>query len=159
MSWAASSLDSVCMSVHPSVRWSPATLLNVKTWMSMCPQARRGPSGAESGPPCGPLGMHAVQGAVPTRRAWVWGFGPGWALRGASGAGHVPGLPSAEEAFSVWLQPPGGFPASPGSDLSLSEDVQPPSQPGSSCRPPPNAPPIFALTHFLPGEKPPPYAP
>ncbi|KAJ8783246.1 hypothetical protein J1605_009329 [Eschrichtius robustus] len=59
----------------------------------------------------------------------------------------------------VYSVPPGGFPASPGSDLSLSEGVQPPSQPGSSCRPPPNAPPIFALTHFLPGEKPPPYAP
>ncbi|XP_061026853.1 transmembrane protein 255B isoform X2 [Eubalaena glacialis] len=69
-----------------------------------------------------------------------------------------PAVPTCS-SYPLPLQPPGGFPASPGSDLSLSEDVQPPSQPGSSCRPPPNAPPIFALTHFLPGEKPPPYAP
>ncbi|XP_036687504.1 transmembrane protein 255B isoform X4 [Balaenoptera musculus] len=69
-----------------------------------------------------------------------------------------PAVPTCS-SYPLPLQPPGGFPASPGSDLSLSEGVQPPSQPGSSCRPPPNAPPIFALTHFLPGEKPPPYAP
>ncbi|TKC45336.1 hypothetical protein EI555_001091 [Monodon monoceros] len=70
----------------------------------------------------------------------------------------TPAVPTCS-SYPLPLQPPGGFPASPGSDLSLSEDVQPPSQPGSSCRPLPNAPPIFALTHFLPGEKPPPYAP
>ncbi|XP_007196799.2 transmembrane protein 255B isoform X5 [Balaenoptera acutorostrata] len=70
-----------------------------------------------------------------------------------------PAVPTCS-SYPLPLQPPGGFPASPGSDLSLSEGVQPPSQPGSSCRPPPNTPPpIFALTHLLPGEKPPPYAP
>ncbi|XP_073651565.1 transmembrane protein 255B isoform X5 [Tursiops truncatus] len=86
-------------------------------------------------------------------------YNPAQQILASTGFGPVPPAVPTCSSYPLPLQPPGGFPASPGSDLSLSEDVQPPSQPGSSCRPPPNAPPIFALTHFLPGEKPPPYAP
>lgn len=67
--------------------------------------------------------------------------------------------PLTEEAFSVHLQPSSSFPASPSTDLSLSEDTQPPSQSSSSFGLPPNAPPLYAPAPFLPGEKPPPYAP
>uniref|UniRef100_A0A8C4MWE4 Transmembrane protein 255B n=1 Tax=Equus asinus asinus TaxID=83772 RepID=A0A8C4MWE4_EQUAS len=73
----------------------------------------------------------------------------------------VSGWPSplTEEAFSVQLQPSGSVPASPPTDLSLSEDAQPPSQPSSSLVLPPHAPPLYVPAHFLPGEKPPPYTP
>ncbi|MBV94600.1 transmembrane domain-containing protein, partial [Eschrichtius robustus] len=86
-------------------------------------------------------------------------YNPAQQILAYTGFCPVPPAAPTCSSYPLPLQPPGGFPASPGSDLSLSEGVQPPSQPGSSCRPPPNAPPIFALTHFLPGEKPPPYAP
>ncbi|XP_057563918.1 transmembrane protein 255B [Hippopotamus amphibius kiboko] len=69
-----------------------------------------------------------------------------------------PAIPTCS-SYPLPLQSPGGFPALPGSDLSLPEDAQPPSQPSASCRLPPNAAPIYAPTRLLPGEKPPPYAP
>ncbi|XP_008591446.1 PREDICTED: transmembrane protein 255B [Galeopterus variegatus] len=50
-------------------------------------------------------------------------------------------------------------PAEPSADLSLSEDSWPLSQASSGSRPPPNAPSRQAPAYFLPGEKPPPYAP
>ncbi|XP_027446507.2 transmembrane protein 255B [Zalophus californianus] len=51
-------------------------------------------------------------------------------------------------SYPLPLQCGGRFPASTPGDPSLSEDAQPP-----------NAPPLCAPAHFLPGEKPPPYAP
>ncbi|XP_066093248.1 transmembrane protein 255B isoform X2 [Saccopteryx bilineata] len=62
-------------------------------------------------------------------------------------------------SYPLPLQPSSSFPASPSTDLSLSEDTQPPSQSSSSFGLPPNAPPLYAPAPFLPGEKPPPYAP
>uniref|UniRef100_A0A8C3IE60 Transmembrane protein 255B n=1 Tax=Chrysemys picta bellii TaxID=8478 RepID=A0A8C3IE60_CHRPI len=58
--------------------------------------------------------------------------------------------------------PPSGgthFPASSSTDISLSDDTQPPSQSSSNYGLPPNAPPLYTPTYFLPEEKPPPYAP
>ncbi|KAM8784732.1 transmembrane protein 255B isoform 2-T2 [Rhynchonycteris naso] len=62
-------------------------------------------------------------------------------------------------SYPLPLQPSSSFPASPSTDLSLSEDTQPPSQSSSSFGLPPSAPPLYAPTPFFPGEKPPPYAP
>uniref|UniRef100_A0A8C3WF96 Transmembrane protein 255B n=1 Tax=Catagonus wagneri TaxID=51154 RepID=A0A8C3WF96_9CETA len=66
-------------------------------------------------------------------------------------AGFYPAPPAGARcsSFPLPLQPSCAFAASPGADLSLSEDV----------RLRPSAPPISAPTRFLPGEKPPPYAP
>ncbi|XP_068950165.1 transmembrane protein 255B isoform X4 [Petaurus breviceps papuanus] len=55
--------------------------------------------------------------------------------------------------------PASNFPASSSTDISLSDDTQPPSQSSSTYGLPPNAPPLYTPTYFLPGEKPPPYAP
>ncbi|KAF4025839.1 hypothetical protein G4228_017764 [Cervus hanglu yarkandensis] len=63
----------------------------------------------------------------------------------------APAIPTCS-SYPLPLQLPGGFAASPSSDLPLPEDSQP--QPSSSCRHPPSAP-----THLLPREKPPPYTP
>ncbi|XP_044863229.1 transmembrane protein 255B isoform X2 [Mauremys mutica] len=56
-------------------------------------------------------------------------------------------------------QPASHFPASSSTDISLSDDTQPPSQSSSNYGLPPNAPPLYTPTYFLPEEKPPPYAP
>ncbi|XP_045139898.1 transmembrane protein 255B [Echinops telfairi] len=61
--------------------------------------------------------------------------------------------------YPLPLQPSGNFPVSSSTDLSLSDDTQPPSQASSTSGRPPNAPPLYTPTFFLPGEKPPPYAP
>ncbi|XP_039734742.1 transmembrane protein 255B isoform X1 [Pteropus medius] len=62
-------------------------------------------------------------------------------------------------SYPLPLQPSSSFPASSSTDLSLSEDAQPPSQSSSGSGLPPNAPPLYVPAPFLPGEKPPPYAP
>uniref|UniRef100_A0A5F8H3J9 Transmembrane protein 255B n=1 Tax=Monodelphis domestica TaxID=13616 RepID=A0A5F8H3J9_MONDO len=67
-------------------------------------------------------------------------------------------LPSYS-SYPLPLQPAGNFPASSSTDISLSDDTQPPSQSSSTYGLPPNAPPLYTPTYFLPGEKPPPYAP
>ncbi|XP_020820872.1 transmembrane protein 255B isoform X1 [Phascolarctos cinereus] len=65
----------------------------------------------------------------------------------------------AYSSYPLPLQPAGNFPASSSTDISLSDDTQPPSQSSSTYGLPPNAPPLYTPTYFLPGEKPPPYAP
>ncbi|KAM6317239.1 transmembrane protein 255B [Aegotheles albertisi] len=55
--------------------------------------------------------------------------------------------------------PASNFPGTSSTDISLSEETQPPSQSSSSYGLPPNAPALYTPTYFLPGEKPPPYAP
>ncbi|XP_069458201.1 transmembrane protein 255B [Ovis canadensis] len=69
-------------------------------------------------------------------------------------SGVRPGPPAVPtcSSYPLPLQLPGGFAASPGSDLPLPEDSQP--QSSSSCRHP-----ISVPTHLLAGEKPPPYTP
>ncbi|XP_042724010.1 transmembrane protein 255B isoform X2 [Lagopus leucura] len=66
---------------------------------------------------------------------------------------------STYPSYPLPLQPASNFPGTSSTDISLSEDTQPPSQSSSSYGLPPNAPPLYAPTYFLPGEKPPPYAP
>ncbi|KAF4799910.1 Transmembrane protein [Turdus rufiventris] len=56
-------------------------------------------------------------------------------------------------------EPAGNFPGTSSTDISLSEETQPPSQSSSSYGLPPNAPALYTPTYCLPGEKPPPYAP
>ncbi|XP_013370944.1 PREDICTED: transmembrane protein 255B isoform X1 [Chinchilla lanigera] len=51
------------------------------------------------------------------------------------------------------------LPLQPSTELSLPEDARPPQQCSSSLGCAPNAPPLCAPACFLPGEKPPPYAP
>ncbi|XP_074155699.1 transmembrane protein 255B isoform X3 [Sminthopsis crassicaudata] len=65
----------------------------------------------------------------------------------------------AYSPYPLPLQPASNFPASSSTDISLSDDTQPPSQSSSTYGLPPNAPPLYTPTYFLPGEKPPPYAP
>ncbi|XP_049712209.1 transmembrane protein 255B isoform X2 [Elephas maximus indicus] len=55
--------------------------------------------------------------------------------------------------------PSSNFPVSSSTDISLSDDTQPPSQSSSNYGLTLNAPPLYTPTYFLPGEKPPPYAP
>ncbi|XP_006884023.1 PREDICTED: transmembrane protein 255B [Elephantulus edwardii] len=62
-------------------------------------------------------------------------------------------------SYPLPLQPSSNFPVSSSTDLSLSDDTQPPSQSSSNYGLPPNAPPLYTPTSFFPGEKPPPYAP
>ncbi|KAM9169480.1 transmembrane protein 255B isoform 4-T4 [Pangshura tecta] len=69
-------------------------------------------------------------------------------------AGH-----STHQLTPLEWQPASHFPASSSTDISLSDDTQPPSQSSSNCGLPPNAPPLYTPTYFLPEEKPPPYAP
>ncbi|XP_021270288.1 transmembrane protein 255B isoform X3 [Numida meleagris] len=66
---------------------------------------------------------------------------------------------STYPSYPLPLQPASSFPGTSSTDISLSEETQPPSQSSSSYGLPPNAPPLYAPTYFLPGEKPPPYAP
>uniref|UniRef100_A0A8C9QA78 Transmembrane protein 255B n=1 Tax=Spermophilus dauricus TaxID=99837 RepID=A0A8C9QA78_SPEDA len=61
-------------------------------------------------------------------------------------------------SFPLPLQPSGTLLASASTDLHLPEDTQPPSR-GSHPGPPANAPTPCVPAYFLPGEKPPPYAP
>ncbi|XP_048351476.1 transmembrane protein 255B isoform X3 [Sphaerodactylus townsendi] len=70
-------------------------------------------------------------------------------------AAAVPHYPS----YHLPLQPINHFPTSSSTDISLSEDTQPPSQSSSNYGLPPNAPPLYTPTYFLSGEKPPPYVP
>ncbi|KAG6938909.1 transmembrane protein 255B [Chelydra serpentina] len=70
-------------------------------------------------------------------------------------AAAIPAYPS----YPLPLQAASHFPASSSTDISLSEDTQPPSQSSSNYGLPPNAPPLYTPTYFLPEEKPPPYAP
>uniref|UniRef100_A0A452GL63 Uncharacterized protein n=1 Tax=Gopherus agassizii TaxID=38772 RepID=A0A452GL63_9SAUR len=65
----------------------------------------------------------------------------------------------AYSSYPLPLQPASHFPASSSTDISLSDDTQPPSQSSSNYGLPPNAPPLYTPTYFLPEEKPPPYAP
>ncbi|XP_075281527.1 transmembrane protein 255B isoform X2 [Opisthocomus hoazin] len=66
---------------------------------------------------------------------------------------------SAYPSYPLPLQPASNFPGTSSTDISLSEETQPPSQSSSSYGLPPNAPALYTPTYFLPGEKPPPYAP
>ncbi|XP_063248786.1 transmembrane protein 255B isoform X1 [Prinia subflava] len=67
----------------------------------------------------------------------------------------IPAYPS----YPLPLQPASNFPGTSSTDISLSEETQPPSQSSSSYGLPPNAPALYTPTYCLPGEKPPPYAP
>ncbi|KAF2979528.1 hypothetical protein EK904_008708 [Melospiza melodia maxima] len=69
------------------------------------------------------------------------------------------GLSPAEVIFPCLIQPASNFPGTSSTDISLSEETQPPSQSSSSYGLPPNAPALYTPTYCLPGEKPPPYAP
>ncbi|XP_048196997.1 transmembrane protein 255B isoform X2 [Perognathus longimembris pacificus] len=62
-------------------------------------------------------------------------------------------------SYPLPLQPSGTLPASASADLSLPEDLRPPSQGGSSQGQLLSAPPLRTPACFLPGEKPPPYTP
>ncbi|XP_042313262.1 transmembrane protein 255B isoform X2 [Sceloporus undulatus] len=62
-------------------------------------------------------------------------------------------------SYHLPLQPASNFPTSSSTDISLSDDTQPPSQTSSSYGLPPNAPPLYTPAYFLSGEKPPPYIP
>ncbi|XP_064902862.1 transmembrane protein 255B [Columba livia] len=66
---------------------------------------------------------------------------------------------STYPSYPLPLQPASNFPGTSSTDVSLSEETQPPSQSSSSYGLPPNAPALYTPTYFLPGEKPPPYAP
>uniref|UniRef100_A0A672TTV8 Transmembrane protein 255B n=1 Tax=Strigops habroptila TaxID=2489341 RepID=A0A672TTV8_STRHB len=66
---------------------------------------------------------------------------------------------STYPSYPLPLQPAGNFPGTSSTDISLSEETQPPSQSSSSYGLPPNAPALYTPTYLLPGEKPPPYAP
>ncbi|XP_048712086.2 transmembrane protein 255B isoform X2 [Caretta caretta] len=70
-------------------------------------------------------------------------------------AAAIPAYPS----YPLPFQPASHFPTSSSTDISLSDDTQPPSQSSSNYGLPPNAPPLYTPTYFLPEEKPPPYAP
>uniref|UniRef100_A0A3Q2H316 Transmembrane protein 255B n=1 Tax=Equus caballus TaxID=9796 RepID=A0A3Q2H316_HORSE len=86
-------------------------------------------------------------------------YNPAQQILAYTGFCPVPGSLPTCSSYPLPLQPSGSVPASPPTDLSLSEDAQPPSQPSSSLVLPPHAPPLYVPTHFLPGEKPPPYTP
>lgn len=62
-------------------------------------------------------------------------------------------------SYPLPLQPSSALSASSSADLSRPEDTESPSQCNSSHGPSPNAPSLCTPTYFLPGEKPPPYAP
>uniref|UniRef100_A0A8C3JNL4 Transmembrane protein 255B n=1 Tax=Calidris pygmaea TaxID=425635 RepID=A0A8C3JNL4_9CHAR len=66
---------------------------------------------------------------------------------------------STYPSYPLPLQPASNFQGTSSTDISLSEETQPPSQSSSSYGLPPNAPALYTPTYFLPGEKPPPYAP
>ncbi|XP_066239661.1 transmembrane protein 255B isoform X2 [Saccopteryx leptura] len=86
-------------------------------------------------------------------------YNPAQQILAYSGFCPAPATLPTCSSYPLPLQPSSSFPASPSTDLSLSEDTQPPSQSSSSFGLPPNAPPLYAPAPFLPGEKPPPYAP
>ncbi|XP_045042628.2 transmembrane protein 255B isoform X2 [Desmodus rotundus] len=86
-------------------------------------------------------------------------YNPAQQILAYSGFCPAPAALPTCSSYPLPLQPSSSFPASPSTDLSLSEDTQPPSQSSSSFGLPPNAPPLYAPAPFLPGEKPPPYAP
>ncbi|ERE90289.1 protein FAM70B-like isoform 2 [Cricetulus griseus] len=62
-------------------------------------------------------------------------------------------------SYPLPLQHSSALPASSSADLSRPEDTESPSQCNSSHGRSPNAPSVCTPTYFLPGEKPPPYAP
>ncbi|KAM6287512.1 transmembrane protein 255B isoform 2-T3 [Spheniscus humboldti] len=66
---------------------------------------------------------------------------------------------STYPSYPLPLQPASNFPGTSSTDISLSEETQPPSQSSSSYGLPPNAPALYTPTYFVSGEKPPPYAP
>ncbi|XP_065531839.1 transmembrane protein 255B isoform X3 [Lathamus discolor] len=66
---------------------------------------------------------------------------------------------STYPSYPLPLQPASNFPGTSSTDISLSEETQPPSQSSSSYGLPPNAPALYTPTYLVPGEKPPPYAP
>uniref|UniRef100_A0A8C5TL42 Transmembrane protein 255B n=1 Tax=Malurus cyaneus samueli TaxID=2593467 RepID=A0A8C5TL42_9PASS len=70
-----------------------------------------------------------------------------------------PATISTYPSYPLPLQPASNFPGTSSTDISLSEETQPPSQSSSSYGLPPNAPALYTPTYCLPGEKPPPYAP
>nr|KAF6375596.1 transmembrane protein 255B [Pipistrellus kuhlii] len=86
-------------------------------------------------------------------------YNPAQQILAYSGFCPAPATLPTCSTYPLPLQPSSSFPASSSTDLSLSEDTQPPSQSSSSFGLPPNAPPLYAPAPFLPGEKPPPYAP
>ncbi|CAI5771972.1 Hypothetical predicted protein [Podarcis lilfordi] len=61
-------------------------------------------------------------------------------------------------SYHLPLQPTNNFPTASSTDISSSDDTQPPSQSSSNYGLPPNAPPLYT-PYFLSGEKPPPYVP
>lgn len=86
-------------------------------------------------------------------------YNPGQQILAYTGFCPAPATLPNCSSYPLPLQPSSSFPASSSTDLSLSEDTQPPSQSSSSFGLPPNAPPLYTPAPFLPGEKPPPYAP
>ncbi|XP_053240337.1 transmembrane protein 255B isoform X2 [Podarcis raffonei] len=58
-------------------------------------------------------------------------------------------------SYHLPLQPTNNFPTASSTDISLTDDTQPPSQSSSNYGLPPNAPPLYT-PYFLSGEKPPP---
>ncbi|XP_069060735.1 transmembrane protein 255B [Pleurodeles waltl] len=76
-------------------------------------------------------------------------------------AGFCPSV-STVSGFAPYhlpLQTAAAFPASSPMDISSSEENQLPSQSNSNYGPRPNAPPLYAQTFSVAGEKPPPYVP
>ncbi|XP_010950655.2 LOW QUALITY PROTEIN: transmembrane protein 255B [Camelus ferus] len=86
-------------------------------------------------------------------------YNPAQQVLAYSGFCPAPAALPTCSSFPLPLQPSSGLPALPSADLSVSEDTQPPSQSSSGCGGPPSMPPVYAATHVLLGEKPPPYAP
>uniref|UniRef100_H3B1X5 Transmembrane protein 255B n=1 Tax=Latimeria chalumnae TaxID=7897 RepID=H3B1X5_LATCH len=70
----------------------------------------------------------------------------------------VPAMPTYT-SYPLPLQSPSSFPTSSSTDVSLAEETQPPPQSSLNYRLPSNAPPLAASIYYLPGDKPPPYAP
>ncbi|KAM4701495.1 transmembrane protein 255B [Discoglossus pictus] len=62
-------------------------------------------------------------------------------------------------SYPLPLQPTGSYPATSSADISLSDDVQNPSQSNSMNGVAPNTASQYPSTILLPGEKPPPYSP
>ncbi|KAJ1117638.1 hypothetical protein NDU88_005835 [Pleurodeles waltl] len=65
----------------------------------------------------------------------------------------------SERSVATEIQTAAAFPASSPMDISSSEENQLPSQSNSNYGPRPNAPPLYAQTFSVAGEKPPPYVP
>uniref|UniRef100_I3NB32 Transmembrane protein 255B n=1 Tax=Ictidomys tridecemlineatus TaxID=43179 RepID=I3NB32_ICTTR len=85
-------------------------------------------------------------------------YNPAQQILAYTGFGPSPPTVPTCSSYPLPLQPSSILWASASTDLHLPEDMQPPSQ-GSHHWPPANAPTPCVPASFLPGEKPPPYAP